>query len=86
MSLDPRDALSNLIPLTQNVTDSLISNIDSPDQNTTYIGVAVVGTTDDDPSWKITRIVLDGNITKTRFADGSVGFNKRWTERVGYGY
>ena len=52
-----------------------------------YEGVAAPGTEVEDAGWIIIKYTTDGtNTTASRFADGSISFNKAWTSRASYAY
>lgn len=60
--------------------------VDEVDANTTYIGFAVPGTKKGFARWSIRKIVVDGAITTTRYADGTALYKKEWDERATYDY
>ena len=58
--------------------------IDSPDSQTTYIGLAMIGSTGDtaEPIWQIIKILTSDNTTIINHADGNIRFDNKWSERV----
>jgi hypothetical protein len=62
-----------------------ITNHETIDENTEYIGEANPGTLDSDAGWFIYKRFVSG-IEKVRFAEGSRKFDKVWNDRASYIY
>lgn len=60
--------------------------VDEVDANTTYIGMAQIGTATDAAGWQIKRISVSGTVTATQWADGTDEFTKVWDNRALYSY
>lgn len=57
------------------------------DGGITYIGYCKFGTqTENTKSWCIKRVQVNGNITTQKWAEGSLNFNLKWSERANYEY
>lgn len=53
---------------------------------TTYVGKAVVGSSDSSAVWQIKRIVETGPDMAVTFADGDSSFNNIWNDRLSLSY
>ena len=52
-----------------------------------YEGIGWPGAAKSDVKWSIKRYTNDGtNITASRFANGTTGYDKSWTRRAEYSY
>jgi hypothetical protein len=51
-----------------------------------YIGEAAVGTGESDAEWRIKRLTEVGADMDIKWADGTHGFSKAWSSRLGYAY
>ena len=53
-----------------------------------YIAYARPGADEGDKQWLIHKLIYDtsNRMTQKLFADGSKGFNKKWTKRASYEY
>lgn len=60
--------------------------VDEVDANTTYIGFAKPGTKTSVLRWSIRKILVDGAITSTKYANGDPGYKFEWDERATYDY
>jgi YD repeat-containing protein len=58
------------------------------DNQMIYLGRARPGAADSAAEWQITKFTYDsaGNITESRFADGTHDYNKVWDNRATYSY
>lgn len=69
------------------ITDgNFTTKIDSVDVNTTYIGIAQIGTPTSDPSWQIKKISTVSTISTIAWADGTDAFSKVWDDRTSFSY
>lgn len=50
--------------------------------STTYIGKAVVGSSESSAVWRIKRLVETGPDMAITFADGDANFNNIWNDRL----
>lgn len=66
--------------------DELKSIIDEPDADTTYVGVAAIGSGVGSAVWQIKKITAAGTETFIQFADGTSAFTKTWNNRATYTY
>lgn len=55
--------------------------IDTSEVGKTYIGEAPLKATDDQPSWRIYRILVSGNHTYIQYMNYSAEFNQKWANR-----
>lgn len=62
------------------------SRIDDVSSTLTYVGEAPVGAADTDEVWRISRIQIIGTETIIKYADGSTGWNHKWTDRASLTY
>lgn len=60
--------------------------VDETDCNNSYIGIAKVGSEENNSVWRIKKVVISGNVSKVLFADGDDLFNNVWTDRASYLY
>lgn len=60
--------------------------VDEASETVTYIGIGDPGTLDDSAGWAIKRIAVDGNITKTEWADGNGKDDNVWDDRATLSY
>ena len=63
-----------------------IKYIDSPNANTTYIGVAKTGTLTSGALWRIKKILTSGYVTTILWADGNTFFDNVWDNRASLSY
>jgi len=55
--------------------------------NLIYAGYAAPGHSESDPVWQIRKYEYSGgNVTAVKFAEGSLSFDKKWSERASYNY
>lgn len=56
--------------------------------NVVYMGLAIPGTSSKDAKWQIKRMSYDdnSNVTSIMFAEGSLDFSYRWSNRTAYSY
>ena len=60
--------------------------IDEVDANTTYVGMAQIGTATSSAGWQIKKITISGTVTSIQWAGGTDEFNKVWDNRSSYSY
>jgi hypothetical protein len=67
---------------TATMPPTLTEKIDKPSSDVTYFGQAKLGTADDDAGWLISRVLKDGSLISTQYANGSRRFNQKWSDRA----
>ena len=50
------------------------------------IGWAPIGVGEDEPHWRLMKEVTEGGVTKRLYAQGSMDFEFKWSERANYIY
>lgn len=69
------------------VTDGNFTQyVDAVDANTTYVGVAQIGTATSVSEWQIKKITVDGTVTSITWAEGTDSFTNEWDNRATYSY
>lgn len=51
-----------------------------------YYGYAPLGTEESEEGWRIAKVVTEGTVTKTLYAQGSMDYRFAWSERANYTY
>lgn len=62
------------------------TRVDAVSSSLTYIGLALVGSSESDPSWRILEIAVSGTVTTIKYAGGDTDFNSVWTDRASLSY
>ena len=62
-----------------------IKKFDETDPNNIYLGEALAGTSDSDPSWSIRKVIISGAFTDILRADGG-SFSQVWNDRTSLTY
>lgn len=60
--------------------------IDEASEDVKYVGYAPIGTEEDEEGWRIIRVSKVGTVTKSEYAQGSMGFESAWSKRTNYKY
>ena len=60
--------------------------VDNASESVTYYGWAPMGTDENEAHWRIMKEVKEGNVTKRLYAQGSMDFEFKWSERTNYTY
>lgn len=60
--------------------------IDEVSKNLSYIGKAVIASSQSSAVWQITRLQTTGNITLLQYADGDNSFDNIWNNRASLTY
>ena len=72
--------------ITQEANENYSVLIDEPDASTTYIGRAKIGTSTSEAQWQIQKMVVEGNVTSIKWAEGDDAFNQIWDNRTSLTY
>lgn len=62
------------------------TKIDAVDSNTTYIGLAQIGTETSEASWQIKKIYTSGTITSVTWAGSTDDFTNIWDNHTSLSY
>lgn len=62
------------------------TRVDEASATTTYIGKAVVGSSEASSAWQIQRITVSGTVSTFTYADGDENFNNVWNNRASLSY
>jgi hypothetical protein len=62
------------------------TRLDEASATVTYVGLALVGSSEASAVWQIKRITVTGNITDIKFADGDFDFDNVWNNRACLSY
>ena len=62
------------------------TRIDDATSTVTYIGQAIVGSSESDSVWQIKRITTTGSVIDIKFADGDSDFDNVWNDRASLTY
>lgn len=74
-------------PIVQLLSDSMPKPIiDKVSETVTYEGYAPLGTNEEAEGWMITRTTIDGTVTKTEYAQGTMEYLSAWADRADYDY
>lgn len=65
---------------------TITTRIDEADSATTYVGEAVVNSSESDSVWRIKKITVSGTVTSIKWAGGSTAFTNQWSGRTGLTY
>ena len=72
--------------ITQEANENYAVLIDESDAVTTYIGQAKLGTSTSEAQWQIQKMVVEGNVTSIKWAEGDDAFNQIWNNRTSLTY
>ena len=73
-------------PIIRTLTEALPAPIVDDLGAVQYIGYASLGTGQDKPGWKITRVTTAGSVTITEYADGDMKYDNKWSDRATLDY
>lgn len=73
-------------PVVQTFAEHLPQPFIDESENGTYYGWAPIGTDESEAGWRIMFEKKDGNVTKRLYAQGSMAFEFKWSERTNYSY
>lgn len=62
------------------------TKVEVVDANTTYIGIAQIGTLPSVAQWQIKKITVSGTVTSIEWAESTDTFTNEWDERATYNY
>lgn len=78
--------LFNAYSYLETVEGNFSIRIDEVDANTTYLGIAQIGSSESAAVWQIKKIVVSGTVTSILWADGNDNFDNSWSNRATLSY
>lgn len=73
-------------PVVETMTEHMPLPLVDEQADATYYGYAPLGTDEESEGWRIIRVTKVGSITMSLYAQGTMEYRSKWSERENYNY